>query len=434
MTTASGAAVRFAALRDRHSRPYLFTAGLSMMGDNIEHVITYWVLWQRFHSTALTGFEIISHWLPFLLLSVTFGGFAQRYDCRRLIQAAQVLFMLVSVVWGVLFATDSLTVWMACVLLVLHGCAGALWAPAEQLLLHDFAEPKDLPGAIRMNATFRSLGILAGPAVGSVLLLGLGPEFGIWTNVVFYLPMTILLFRTPYTGHTRDTLAGRVYTAPARGAGGILGALRTLREVKLGPAILSMMALSGLTALFVGGALQVDMPSFAVALGAGGAGLAYGVLLFANGIGGVVGGFLLEAVGVLKPNAATAVIGTVVFGAGILFFSVTGSYAAAVIALIVAGVANIAALSVSQSIVQLEADPRDRGRVVGLFGTVSSGFRTGSGIILAVLGAAAGLRGALALSAVVLTVGAIAVGVWTWWAARSGRQATRAGSEGGGLP
>ena len=45
-----------------------------MMADNIEHVITYWVLWQKFHSPALAGFEVISHWVPFLLFSVYFGG------------------------------------------------------------------------------------------------------------------------------------------------------------------------------------------------------------------------------------------------------------------------------------------------------------------------------------------------------------------------
>lgn len=410
--TATSTPTRFAALRDRHSRPYLFAAGLAMMGDNIEHVITYWVLWEKFHSTALTGFEIISHWLPFLLLSVTFGGFAQRYDCRRLIQIAQLLFMAVSITWGILFATNSLTIWMACVLLVLHGCAGALWAPAEQLLLHDFAEPANLAGAIRLNATFRSLGVLFGPAVGAALLLGLGPEFGIWANVLFYLPMTLLLFRTPFTGHTRD---GEEMRLAPRPAGGILGAVRTVRDVKLAPAVVSMMALGGLGALFVGGAIQVSMPSFAVALGAGSAGLAYGVLLFANGIGAVLGGFVLEAISILKPNVLTAVLGTAFFGAFILLFATTSSYIVAVIALVIAGFANMASLSVSQSIVQLMAAPAERGRIVGLFSTVSSGFRTGSGIILAALGAVAGIRGSLALSALILTVGALVVGVWTWW-------------------
>ncbi|WP_274523050.1 hypothetical protein [Saccharothrix sp. ALI-22-I] len=37
-------------MRNRDCRPYLFGTGLAMMADNIEHVITYWVLWEKFHS------------------------------------------------------------------------------------------------------------------------------------------------------------------------------------------------------------------------------------------------------------------------------------------------------------------------------------------------------------------------------------------------
>ncbi|HEY3648772.1 MAG TPA: MFS transporter, partial [Streptosporangiaceae bacterium] len=146
---AAPAPAKFAALRNADCRPYLFGAALAMMADNIEHVITYWVLWQKFHSPALAGFEVISHWVPFLLFSVYFGSLADRHDCRRLIQAAQALFMLVSALWGVLFLTNSLQVWEACLLLVLHGCAGALWGPGEQLMLHDFVGREELPSAVR---------------------------------------------------------------------------------------------------------------------------------------------------------------------------------------------------------------------------------------------------------------------------------------------
>ncbi len=69
---------RFAALWNKDSRPYLVGTGLAMMADNVEHVITYWVLWQTFHSEAHVGFQVISHWVPFLLLSVYFGGLPDR--------------------------------------------------------------------------------------------------------------------------------------------------------------------------------------------------------------------------------------------------------------------------------------------------------------------------------------------------------------------
>ena len=52
---------------------------LAMMADNIEHVISYWVVFQKFHSPALAGFAVLSHWLPFLLFSVAVGSLADRF-------------------------------------------------------------------------------------------------------------------------------------------------------------------------------------------------------------------------------------------------------------------------------------------------------------------------------------------------------------------
>jgi MFS family permease len=240
-STIPAAPRRFAALRNPDCRPYLFGAALAMMADNIEHVITYWQLWQKFHSPALAGFQVISHWVPFLLFSVYFGSLADRFDCRRVIQAAQCLFMLVSAAWGVLFLTGTLRVWEACLLLVLHGLAGSLWGPGEQLMLHDFVGDDELPSAVRLNATFRSLGVLFGPVVGSALLLGLGPTRGIFANILFYLPLTLFLFRTRFTGHTRD----------GGGPGGrrrlsLIDSVRVLREVRGNHTLVSMIILGGL--------------------------------------------------------------------------------------------------------------------------------------------------------------------------------------------
>ncbi|WP_239154167.1 MFS transporter [Amycolatopsis sp. FDAARGOS 1241] len=407
---------KFAALYNKDCRPYLFGAGLAMMADNIEHVITYWVLWEKFHSPALTGFEVISHWVPFLLFSVYFGGLADRHDCRRIIQAAQALFMIVSALWGVLILTDSLQVWSACVLLVLHGCAGAIWGPGEQLMLHDFVGPAELPSAVRLNATFRSLGILFGPVVGSALLLGLGPVAGIFVNVAFYLPLTIFLFRTKFTGHTRD---GGIIARPRVG---LFDSVRVLREVGANPTMVGMIILAGLGAFFVGASMQSSMPIFAQDLGAGSAGTAYGVLLFANGAGGVLGGILLEATGRIKPNVPAAVVSTAVYGLSSLFFAWTASYPLAVVLLLIGGVANLASMSIGQTVVQLLAKPEERGRVIGVYNVSANGLRAGSGFTVGLLGSAVGVHWSLGLSAAALTVGTATAG----WYSLLGRRARAA--------
>ncbi|WP_433040318.1 MFS transporter [Dactylosporangium sp. CS-033363] len=397
MTAPAPAARRFAALRNPDCRPYLFGAALSMMADNVEHVITYWVLWQKFHSEALAGFQVISHWVPFLLFSVWFGGLADRHDCRRVIQAAQALFMLVSLLWGILFLTDSLQIWQACVLLVLHGMAGSLWGPGEQLMLHDFVGDEDLVSAVRLNATFRSLGVLFGPAVGSALLLWLGPTAGIFANIAFYLPLTLFLFRTRFTGHTR-------HAGPRGPRVGLLDTFKVLRRVAGDHTLISMIILAGLASFFVGTAMQATMPTFAEDLSADSTD-AYGILLFAAGAGGVVGGLLLEATGWLRPTVRAAVGTTLLYGVSSLLFAVAGQLWLAVILLFIGGIANLASMSIGQTVTQLLAPPDERGRVIGVYNVSSAGLRAGSGLTVGVLGQAIGVHWSLALSSAALCVG-----------------------------
>ena len=393
---------KFAALRNIECRRYLGGAALAMMADNIEHVITYWVVWQKFHSPALTGFEVISHWLPFLLLSPYFGALADRLDCRKLIQGSQALFMVVSLTWGILFATGSLTVWNACILLVLHGMAGALWAPPEQLLLEDFVGTADLPSAIRLNSTARSLGILCGPVVGSALLLGLGPVHGIWVNIAFYLPLTILAARTRYTGHTR-------YGLIAKDRVNALAAVKVFRDVSKDRVLAAMIILAGLGSFFIGAAMQTVMPTIASTTTGLSSGAAYGVLLFANGLGGVVGGLLLEGTGWIRLSVRAALWSTVIYGASTVFFALSHNYLVAASLLVIGGIANLATLSITMTVTQLRAPRAKKGQVIGVYSTSANGMRIGSGFTVGLLGAVIGLRPALALSAGALCVCSLAM-------------------------
>src|SRR6201995_1907178 len=112
----------FAAMRNPGFRAQFTTYVLAMMADNIEHVISYWVVFQKFHSPALGGFAVVSHWLPFLLFSVASGALADRFDPRRIIQIGMALFIIASLSWGYFFYTDSLQMWQARAILMIHGC------------------------------------------------------------------------------------------------------------------------------------------------------------------------------------------------------------------------------------------------------------------------------------------------------------------------
>jgi MFS family permease len=384
----------FVALRHPGFRRFFAGGVAAMMADNIEHVITYWVIYQQFKSPALGGFAVIAHWLPFLLFSVPMGALAERVDPRRLIQCGMVLFMAVSIAWGVLILTGTLQLWHAAILLVLHGFAGVLWSPPTQLLLHDIVGRDRLQSAVRLNATGRYLGTFLGPAVGSGLLLLLGPAYGLFTNALIYLPLTLWLWRAPYGPRFRVEQA--VPTVAVRSIGDIVGAVRNIANY---PVIASMTLLAGGAAFFVGNAYQAQMPGFAFDLGHGDPGVSYSMLLAADAAGALAAGIALESFGLLAPNPRSALILALLWCFALGSFALMPIYPLALLLLLAAGFLELSFNSMTQTLVQLHAPADMRGRMIGVFSMAASGMRMFSGLTVGLMGQVLGIHWSLAISA-----------------------------------
>jgi MFS family permease len=382
---------------------FFCTAG-AMMADNIEHVISYWVIFQKFQSPALGGFAVLSHWLPFLLFSVYAGALTDRFDIRRVIQVGMVLFMGVSIAWGVLILTNTLQMWHAMALLILHGLAGVLWTPSTQIFLHDIVGAEQLPSAVRLSATARYLGMLLGPAVGGGMMLAFGPAYGILANALIYLPTILWLWKAPYGPKFRKEKA-----PPPRAVRGFGDIFATLRTIGGNRTIMSMTLLSGGASFFIGTAYQAQMPGFAHDLGHGQAGLSYSALLAADAAGALIAGLLLESRGLLQPNPRTALVLAMLWCGALAGFALTGHYLIALALLFAAGFAELSFNAMSQTLVQLNAPAAIRGRVIGVFSTASLGMRTFSGLTVGFIGGLLGIHTSLALSAISLLIVVVAL-------------------------
>jgi MFS family permease len=393
---ASASPARNSALAHPGFRIFFVLSAAVMMADFNEHVISYWVIYQKFHATWLGGFAVISHWLPFLLLSVPSGALGDRFDTRRIIQIGMALFMCVSIAWGVLFYTNSLQIWHAGLLLILHGLAGVMWNPSVQLLLHDMVGPAQLPSAIRLAATSRNLGMLAGPAIGAGLL-ALGPANGIFINAFIYLPMIVWLWKAPYGPRFRKGAP-----TPRRALRGVADIVDTLRTVRSSPILLSMTLLAAGASFFIGNAYQAQMPELAHDLGHFRADATYSLLLGADALGALTAAFVLEMRGLLRLTPRTAFALALIWCCALGGFAMAKSYPLALALLLVAGFVELSFNSMAQTLVQLHAPSQIRGRVIGVFMMASLGMRMFSGITVGVIGAIIGLHSSIALSAAVL--------------------------------
>jgi sugar phosphate permease len=243
-------------------------------------------------------------------------------------------------------------------------------------------------------------------------MLLFGPAWGLLSNVLIYLPFTIFLTQTAYTGHAGQA---RVSMTSFRLAD--IG--RIIAAARMEPRIITMIVLGGVTSFFVGVAFQAQMPEYAQYLGPDETGARYSILLAANAAGAVLGVLLLESANVHRPNVQAAIVCAGLWGVTMALFPLTRNYVTAVALLVLSGVFSIAFTSIAQTLVQILAPASMRGAIVGLFNTSLLGLRAGSGLTVGILGAAIGIRLSLVLSSLMVVLIAIVLFVRD---VRSGRR------------
>ena len=153
-------------------------------------------------------------------------------------------------------AGDSMLAFPA--ILTVHGLASVFWGPPSQVILHDIVGRERLPSAVRLSATSRQLGLIAGPAIGAALLLGLGPTTGIFINIAFYAPLVLFLWKAPYGPKFQKD---RPPPRPVRGLADIVMTIDNIRGNRI---IVSMILLSLVLVLLVPAVRRGAFTSFAL--------------------------------------------------------------------------------------------------------------------------------------------------------------------------
>ena len=118
---------------------------------------------------------------------------------------------------------------------------------------------------------------------------------------------------------------------------------------------------------------------------------------------------VLEGRGVLQPRPRTEIVLAMLWCAALAIFSLAKCYPLALGFLFAAGFLELSFNAMAQTLVQIDAPPDKRGRVIGLFNMASLGLRAFSGISVGLIGSLIGVHWSLALSA--LATLAIAAGL-----------------------
>jgi len=344
--------------------------------------------------------------LPMFLFALPAGALADTVDKRRFLIGAEIVLTIVAAASAVLVWLNLVTPSILLLFTFLLGAGAAFTAPAWQSVVPQLVPKQDLAAAVASNGVGINISRAIGPALGGVVIGGLGIAAPFWINALsnFAVIGALLWWRPPSSGGSG--------LPPERLTGALVIGFRHARyNPNLRAALTRAVAF-----FFFASAYWALLPLVARNQIAGGPAL-YGILLGAIGVGAVVGAFTLPALRTaLGPDLLVAV-GTLGTAFSLLLLGVARHSGLGLAACLVAGISWIAVLATLNVSVQVSLPDWVRGRGLAMFVTVFFGAMTAGSALWGQLASALSLPAAHFIAA----AGAVAGIALTWrWKLQSG--------------
>lgn len=288
-TTATTTGTIRAALRYRHFRRLMLGLGVSQAGDWLYNVALLAFVFDRTHSSAWMSATTAARVLPVVVLGPLGGVLADRCDRRLLMiasDAVRALCMLALAGVAVL----GLPVALAPLLAGLATAAAAPYAPCVAATTPRLVRDEDLPGANAARSAVQPVCIVAGPALGAMLLLLGTPTLAFVLNAGTFLVSALAVAAIPAGPVFARTARSTTSTARASVLGDVRAGVEALRRHPVAVRLVG----ADLLCSVVYGAETVLLLLVSGELGLGAAG--YGYLLTGMGAGGVLASFAASRV------------------------------------------------------------------------------------------------------------------------------------------
>lgn len=390
-------------LRYRSMRWWSLANFVSNAGTWMQLTVQNLLVLQITGSAAATGLSVSVQAAPALLISLVGGAAVDRWPRKTTALVSQALLGLVALTTALLVATDRLDLTVLLVLAAVTGTIATVDGPACALLGNDLVRPQDVPSAIGVGSLVHSAGRLAGTAFAGVAVGLLGTAAAYAANgLSFLFVASIIPFLRPIAGAAATTAA-----IPAqRGAGAeSKGSHPAKREPKgqdmsvreglaffaRRPRLVALAGITGISAVF-GRNYGLTLAVLVTGPLAGGAG-AFGTVSTVLAVGGILGAVL----GARLRRPSVRLVGTLA-AVGALLQAVAGlSPSIAVLLVLVLPMAIVETVSDTAGTTVLQTDPPAhlRGRVLGVWGSISTGWGLAGPPLLGLLMEVAGARGAL---------------------------------------
>ena len=314
----------------------------------MQTVAVGWQVYEITRDPLDLGLIGLSQFLPFVVLVLPAGHFADRHVRQKLLSACYALELVCALLLLAFALSGMKVVWPVFAVMVLFGIARAFAMPTGQALLPNVVPPALFGRAVAVNSTTWQLSTIVGPAIGGIVyLLGAPVVYGTVAALLLLAVILMLGVRAPPPRRSPESV-------------GLDSLLEGLRFVFRRRTILGAISLDLFAVLF-GGATAL-LPAYASdILQVGPDGL--GLLRAAPGVGAAAIALWLAWKPLTRRVGPAMLWGVALFGVATVVFGLSETFLVSLVALAILGAADMVSVYIRHLLVQLETPDEIRGRV-----------------------------------------------------------------------
>jgi MFS family permease len=366
---------------------------VSYTGTWMQNVGAGWLMTQMTMNPFMVGLVQAAGALPVFLVILPAGALADMVDRRRFLLVTQGWMVLASATLGILTLTSCVGPWVLLLFTFLLGLGSVMNDPAWQAITPELVPREQHASAVALNSAGFNVARAVGPALGGVVVAAVGSGTTFLLNAASFFGVILFLYRWQRPTEASAT-PRRVWSAIGDG-------FAYVRESSLAKSVLLRTGTFSVAAA----SMLALMPIIARPFGARG----YGVLLGCFGLGALIGAAALPRVREKLSVDGVVVVAILVF-AGMTFASGRAqTFALLCVVMLVAGVAWIGILACLNVAAQTMCPSYLRARALSMYLLVLQGGMAVGATLWGAVAKQIGIANALAVAAVVLACGVMAL-------------------------
>jgi Na+/melibiose symporter-like transporter len=355
-------------LAGRRDLRLVLSAGIiSLTGDWILTIGLIYRVYAVTGSTVASALTMASSFAPQVLLGAVAGVFADRWDRKRTMIAADLL--LAAGLLPLLLVHDAAQVWIVFAVMFWEGSVQQFFSPAEQAMVPRLVPDDELMAANAVSGQVSNVSRLAGSALGGILAAAGGIIAVTLIDAASFLASALLLALVRTPGRTAASSEGGSIRARLAQVG---AELRDGLQMSARHAVLRALMIFALVTSVGEGIMSTLFTPFVEHV-LHGTPQDLGLIVAAQAVGGIVGGIVAAASGHRARASRLLSYGAIVFGlVDLAIFLYPLGYVAvwpAIVGMIIVGLPGALTLAGLITLFQRSSEDSYRGRV---FGAVSA--------------------------------------------------------------